>query len=71
MENKNQITIPLMQEIMKVTDNSYINSSRSIVVGAVKSFIKSPSLGKAQNVEALSGIQADWSDADHGEGPKR
>ena len=74
MENKknvNQISIPLFQEIMKVTDNSYINNSRSIVVGAVKSFMRSPSSGKAQNVEALSGLQADWSDSDHGEGPKK
>lgn len=49
---------------------STINNSRAIVRGMVSSFEKRPSEGMAGRIEAITGICADYTNADMGEEPR-
>lgn len=52
-----------------VEHSSRFNNSKEIIRRLKEKFRKNPSERLAQRIEALSGEVADWSDADHGNGP--
>ena len=54
-----------------MNDPAYINNSREIIRQKVELFKKYPSEKLAQEIESMSGLTADHSDADYGEGPKQ
>lgn len=59
-----------MQEILKQYPSSSMNNARSIIRKKLEKMRDYPSEQRASELEDKFGIVCDWSDKDHGEGPK-